>query len=191
MSEEVSRLKVEKIQTKNSAKTGGFWKYNKLANLITAGLFVYAGVILSNHFWYKYNIPNDFQNAKWEGEFVSVKHPTSGKLLAQLPDPIPRDREFEFEAVVYYNIWSGFLTGKIARADFIGYLNSQAPITSGEETRQSVIPRHFSFFSKGGATPFPKDIRYTATIDRDDQYFAGSYSAQNGYDVGHFSLKKH
>jgi len=39
--------------------------------------------------------------------------------------------------------------------------------------------------------PFPKDIRYTATIDRDEEYFSGSYSAQKGYDIEHFSLKKH
>jgi hypothetical protein len=177
----------------NDSKQGGMVrKYaTRLAGLISAGIIVYSCVLFLNNIWYEFNIPRDFRDAKWEGEFVSAKHPTSGKLLARLPDPIPRDQEFEFELVVYYNIWSFFLTGKTARADFVGYLSGKGPVTAGAETRPSVIPRHFSFSLKGGTTPFPHDIKYTATIDRDDQFVAGSYSAQAAFDVGYFSMKKH
>ena len=162
----------------------------RVAVVVTMGIIVYWCAFLLNNLWYEAAIPRDFGDARWEGEFASVKHPTSGKLLARLPDPVPRDREFEFEAVVYYDIWSLFLTGKMARAEFVGYLSSEKPVTVGAETRPSVIPRHFSFRLKGGSTPFPEDITYTATFDRDDQFVVGSYSAQGAFDVGYFSMKK-
>jgi hypothetical protein len=162
----------------------------KLLRWLGVGVLLYLLAVSVNYLWYEYSIPRDFRDARWEGEFSSAKHPTSGKVLARLPDPIPRDQEFEFELVVYYDIWSFFLTGKTARAEFIGYLGSEGLPAAGNETRQSVIPRHFSFQLKGGSTPFPDDIRYTATLDRDDQFIAGSYSAQAAFDVGHFHMNK-
>lgn len=162
-----------------------------IAIFISAGIIVYWCMLLLNNAVYEFNIPRDFREARWEGEFVSAKHPTSGRLLVRLPDPVPRNQEFEFEAVFYHNIWSLFLTGETACADFVGYLSDQNPVTAGAETHQSVIPRHFSFRLKGGGTPFPEDIKYTATFDRDDQFVAGSYSAQAAFDVGYFSMKKH
>lgn len=177
----------------NNGKKGGLTrKYiTKLTGLIAVGVIVYWCVLLLNNIWYEMSVPRDFRDARWEGEFFSAKHPTSGKLLARLPDPIPRDQEFEFELLVYYNVWSFFLTGKTARADFVGYLSGKGPVTAGTEMRPTVIPRHFSFSLKGGTTPFPRDIKYTATIDRDDQFVAGSYSAQASFDVGYFSMNKH
>jgi hypothetical protein len=130
------------------------------------------------------------KDARWEGSFTSSKHPTSGRLLARLPDPIPRDTEFEFELIVYYNLWSLFLTGKTARASFVGYLSSQSPASVGAESRASVVPRQFSFHLKGGSTGFPKDITYIAIPDAEDQFIAGAYSAQASFDVGSFSIQK-
>jgi hypothetical protein len=162
-----------------------------LAMLLSAGLLMYWGALVANDFWYEKSIPRDFHGARWEGGFTSAKHPTSGRLLFRLPDPIPRDREFDFEGILYYNLWSGFLTGKMARAEFVGFLGGDTGVSAGEETRPTVQPRHFSFRFKGGTTPFPADIRYMAIFDRDDMYVAGSYSAQNGFDVGSFHLRKH
>jgi hypothetical protein len=161
-----------------------------LAMFLSAGLLLYWGGLAFNDFRYERTIPRDLQDARWEGEFTSAKHPTSGRLLFRLPDPIPRDQEFEFEGALYYNVWSGFLRGKMARAEFVGFLGSESGVSAGEETRPTVQPRHFSFRFKGGTTPFPADIRYMAIFDRDDMYVAGSYSAQDGFDVGSFYLKK-
>jgi hypothetical protein len=72
-----------------------------LAVLLSVGLLLFWGAHLANDFWYEQSIPRDFQGARWEGEFTSTKHPTSGRLLVRLPDPIPRDEEFDFEGVLY------------------------------------------------------------------------------------------
>lgn len=171
-------------------QSGAIRKFiSKLMSIFAIGIIVYWCVLFLNNLWYESKIPRNF-DARWEGEFVSIMHPTSGKLLARLPDPIPRDQEFEFEAVVYYNIWSFFLTGKMARADFVGYVGSKGGLTTGKETRPTVSPRHFSFSLKGGGSQFPHDIKYTSTFDLGDQYVAGSYSVQYGMDIGYFSLKK-
>ena len=162
-----------------------------VAAIVVSAVFAYGCALLVNDAWYEASIPRDFGDARWEGRFTSAVHPTSGRLLARLPDPIPRDVEFDFEIVVYYNVWSLFLTGKTARAEFVGYLSSQGPVAAGGETRPSVAPRQFSFKLKGGSTAFPSDIAYTATFDRDERFLAGSYSAQRAYDVGYFTMKKH
>ena len=161
-----------------------------LSGVVAVGVFAVVVARVVNTIRYQQSVPRDLHNARWEGDFVSSRQPVSGRMIARLPDPLPRDQKFAFELMVYYNVWSFFLSGKTARADFIGYLSSRSPAVVGAESRASVIPRQFSFELKGGSSGFPEDIVYVAILSEDNQYISGAYSASSGFDVGTFSMRK-
>lgn len=168
-------------------------------------LIVYVVVIGINEAWFRFSVGTKVWNSPWTGKFSSTKYAVSGRLLADLPDPLPRNQKFEFDAVIYYNIWSMSLTGRYARAVFVGYVEEEGRASTGKETRQIQVPRSFSFkLKESGGSSFARDISYTAHIGRKtvksflfprphlggDAYIAGGYIVGSGEDVGTIQLQK-
>ena len=159
-----------------------------MSRLIVWCVLLFAAVVIANEAVFRLRVGSEAWNGSWKGAFSSTMQPVSGHLLVDLPDPLPRNEPFEFEAVIYYNIWSLFRTGNYARLTFTGKLQSEETVSTETESRQIRVPRQFSFKSRsGGGLP---DIVYTATIGPADTYIAGSYMVGDGVDIGTIELVK-
>jgi hypothetical protein len=153
---------------------------------------LYFVVPLADRLWYGARLPSTHRDAEWLGTWQSDQVSfVSGRLLARLPDPIPRDQEFDVEALVYYRIWCPYRTGSFVPMKMVGYLPADESGGSGGNADSPVkVPARLTFKFKGEPGPQQQTIDYVATSDSGSTVFVGGYRSAGPFDMGHFTLAK-
>ena len=81
-------------------------KWKKRLLVVTAVLLViYFALPIVDRVWFAFRVPSDFSDAQWHGDWNSDQFSlVSGRLVVNLPNPVPIDQEFDVDALVYYRI---------------------------------------------------------------------------------------
>ncbi len=167
-------------------------KWKKRSLVVAAVLVaIYFAFPVVDRVWFAFRVPSDFYDAQWRGDWNSDRFKfVSGRLLVKLPDPVPKDQEFDVDALMYYRISSPYRTGSTVRMKMIGYLASDQSGGGGNADAPIVVPPHYTFKFKGGDGPSVQTIDYIATGDAHDTMIVGGYRSAGPYDMGHFALAK-
>lgn len=168
-------------------------KLKKLALVViiaVVGLRILVPVV--NTIVFRFSTPPDLADARWKGEWHSEAFPMiSGRIVADLPDPIPTNGTFQVDTFVYYNLWSLFRPGGKLLTSLTG---SVAPgRTSGTNVDSDAelhAPIQITFQFKGGPGPDSQVVDYVATADTYWTIIVGGYRSAGPADMGIFTLKK-
>lgn len=150
-------------------------------------LAVYCLGKLADFVWFRTQVPIGFQNANWSGGWQTEQYGGfSGRLLVRLPDPLPENRDFKAEALVYYPIYSGWKTGQFVKMDFTGHFSPDAPASTGQSSNR--IP------GGGGKLKFKgtagnQVVEYVALIDPSHTRIVGGYLSRAPDDYGFFAIR--
>ena len=161
--------------------------------IIGIGILIILIANLANTIILKSSIPNKFEDAKWEGKWKSGNFGfVGGKIIANLPDKIPNNKEFEVDAMIYYNIWSLYKMGGIKEFKLIGMLgddNSGGGENMVKENREIKPSSSFNFkasvFGLGN-----QKIDYSGIANRNKSIIVGGYKSINPGDIGNFKIEK-
>ena len=166
------------------------WK-KRLLVVTTVLLVIYFALPIVDRVWFAFRVPSDFSDAQWHGDWNSDQFSlVSGRLVVNLPNPVPIDQEFDVDALVYYRIWSPYRTGKTVRMKMVGYLASDQSGGGGNADSPVIVPPHYTFKFKGGDGPSAQTIDYIATSDAHPTMIVGGYRSAGPYDMGRFALAK-
>lgn len=166
------------------------WK-KRLLVIAVVLLVIYLSLPIVDRIWFALSVPSDFADAQWRGEWNSDEFSlVSGRLVVKLPDPLPKDQEFDVDAVVYYRIWSPYRTGRTVRMKMIGYFASEQLGFGGNADSPVIVPPHYRFKFKGGGGPSAQVIDYVAASDVHATMIVGGYRSAGPYDMGRFALAK-
>ena len=164
------------------------WKRRLLIAAI-AGLVVCLIVLpIVDRVWFALSAPSAYDDARWRGEWNSEEFlSVSGRIIAKLPDPIPRDQEFDVDALVYYRITSLYRTGCAVPMKMVGYLPSGGSGGGSGSVTPTRAPPRMTFKLKGD-DPSKQSIDYVATTDDHVTLIVGGYRSTSPYDMGRFVL---
>ncbi len=105
--------------------------------VLPALLAIYVTAKLADYCWYRLQIPIGFHDANWTGQWDTEQYAgTTGRLLVRMPDPLPEDKDFKAEALVYYPIYCPWKTGSFVKMDFVGHFSPENPATAGKSTNR-------------------------------------------------------
>ncbi len=158
----------------------------RLLWVIPVLLALYCLVKLTDYVWFRTQIPFGFQNANWSGYWQTEQYGSmAGRILVRLPDPLPKNEDFQAEALVYYPVYCGWKPGQFVKMDFTGHFSPDAPATGGQSTNP--IP------AGGGKLKFKgvmgnQVVEYVALIDDSQTHIVGGYLSSSPYDYGFFSI---
>jgi hypothetical protein len=163
------------------------WKWIKrMGWVLPALLIVYLSAKLVDFGWYRTQIPVGFFDAKWSGFWETEFYGGwTGRLLVKLPDPLPENKDFQAEALVYYPVYSTYKTGQFVKMDFTGHFSPDTPMSTGQSANE--IP------GVGGKLKFKgvignQVVEYVALLDPTRTRIVGGYLSSSPYDYGHFSI---
>ncbi|MDB2687626.1 hypothetical protein N9Y42_10490, partial [Mariniblastus sp.] len=94
-------------------------------------LAVVIVVRVADYAWFRTQVPLRFANANWSGNWKTQQYGLSGRLLVQLPDPLPENVDFKAEALVYYPIYSVWKTGSFVKMEFVGNFSPESATSAG------------------------------------------------------------
>lgn len=130
----------------------------------------------------------------WEGEWSSTKYPfISGKMIAMLPNKLPKDTTINVRMEVYYNIWGFYNMGKCKEFTLSGYLdeygstNGLSDRTQQDKNSNTIKSSSFSFKAKA-TNSSGQEIEYTGVVNADRTMIVGGYISSYPYDVGSFII---
>jgi hypothetical protein len=168
----------------------GRWK-RRIFIVVASLVAVYFALPIADRLWYAIKTPSKYRDTQWSGDWHSDQFSlVSGRILAHLPDPIPRDEEFDVDALVYYRIWNPYRTGCFVPMKMVGFLPSYSSGGGGGNADAPVVvPAHVTFKFKGGG-PSEQTIDYVATTDSHTTMFVGGYRSAGPYDMGRFALAR-
>lgn len=157
------------------------------------GILIILIANITNAIFLKSSIPEKFKDAKWEGNWKSGSFSLiGGKIIANLPEEIPNNEEFEVEAMIYYNIWSIYKMGGIKEFKLIGMLgddNSGGGENMVKENRELKPSPSFNFKAKVFGSGNQK-IDYSGIANRSKSIIVGGYKSSNPGDLGNFKIKR-
>ena len=134
--------------------------------------------------------PLDAKTCNYEGVWESNSAPmVAGRILAELPSPLPEGESFTVKAFVYYKVTSLYRTGSFVPMEMEGFVDA-ARTTSGSNADDPVVlPPRVIFKFKGGSGG-AQMIDYVSTADSQFTRITGGYRSSSPYDIGTFSLEK-
>lgn len=157
-----------------------------IALVIVCGNFL---LNIANSVRYSIGKPDDSESFNYSGEWESNSLPVSGKLLAEIPYPLPINEPFKVKAIVYYNMTSLYRTGQFVPMELDGHIQESGE-TAGSNSETPVdLPSTISFKSSGGLGG-KQEITYVSTSDNMHLHFSGGYLSVSPNDIGVFSLNK-
>lgn len=161
--------------------------------IVGIGILIILIANISNSIILKSSIPDKFKDANWKGSWKSGSFSLiGGKIIANLPDEIPNNEEFEVDAMIYYNVWSIYKTGGIMEFKLIGMLGSDNS-GSGEnivkDNRELKPSPSFNFKAKVFGSGNQK-IDYLGISNRNKTIIVGGYKSSNPDDLGNFKIKR-
>ena len=113
----------------------------------------------------------------------------AGRILAELPTPLPEGELFKVKAFVYYKITSLYRTGSFVPMEMEGFVDPTGTTSGGNADDPVVLPSRLTFKFKGGAGG-AQTIDYVSTADSQFTRITGGYRSSSPYDIGTFSLEK-
>ncbi len=154
-------------------------------------------VLLANEINFYYQVPQEYRSANFKGHWKSSTVSfIGGKILADLPDPLPLNEEFEVDALIYYNVWSIHKMGKFQPFVLIGQLGDDQTAGSGQQasideagfvSNKPLINYNFKAKIQGETKQI---IDYTGVSDKHKHLILGGYQSLHPADMGNFVLKK-
>jgi hypothetical protein len=174
------------VAMRESARKWG----RRLVRFVFVLVVGYWAVKTADFVWFRTRTPATFENANWSGTWQTRQYGLSGRLLLRLPDPLPNNKEFKAEALVYYPIYSGWKTGRFVKMDFTGYFSPDTSSSSGMSTLPSPAR------NKGGELKFKglsgdQIVDYVALINQNHNLIVGGYLSQSPDDYGSFDISSY
>jgi hypothetical protein len=135
--------------------------------------------------------PPDAMTCNYEGSWESHSAPmVAGRILAELPSPLPEGEPFKVKAFVYYKVTSLYRTGSFVPMEMEGFVDPSGTTSGGNTNDPVVLPPRVTFKFKGGAGGGSQTIDYVSTADSQFTQIAGGYRSSSPYDIGIFALEK-
>ena len=135
--------------------------------------------------------PADSKTCNYEGTWESHSAPmVAGRILAELPSPLPEGAPFKVKAFVYYKVTSLYRTGGFVPMEMEGFIDPSGTTAGGNASDPIVLPPRVTFKFKGGAGGGSQTIDYVSTADSQFTRIAGGYRSSSPYDIGIFALEK-
>ncbi|MEM8638839.1 MAG: hypothetical protein AAGG51_08515 [Cyanobacteria bacterium P01_G01_bin.54] len=113
----------------------------------------------------------------------------AGRILADLPEPLPQGKSFTVEAWVYYNITSLYGGGRFVPMELEAFIEPSGT-TSGDNLDRPVPPSSRITFKFKGGRNGEQTIDYVSTANDELTQITGGYRSTAPADLGVFSLKK-
>ena len=134
--------------------------------------------------------PAEARTCNYEGRWESSSAPmVAGRILAELPSPLPEGQPFKVKAFVYYEVTSLYRTGSFVPMEMQGFVDPEGTTSGGNGDNPVVLPPRVTFQFKGGSGG-AQTIDYVSTADSQFTRIAGGYRSSSPYDIGTFSLEK-
>jgi len=164
----------------------GKW-FRRCVKLLLALFVLVVIVFVADFAWFRSQAPLRFAKANWSGTWKTQQYGLKGRLLVELPDPIPENEDFEAEAMVYYPIYSVWKTGQFVKMDFVGNfaLDSSTSAGMAEDVRSGSLGK-----LKFKATAGKQSVDYVAMMDEYGNRVIGSYVSKSPDDIGYFFIRK-
>lgn len=135
--------------------------------------------------------PADAKTCNYEGRWESDSAPmVAGRILAELPSPLPEGEPFKVKAFVYYQIPGLYRTGSFVPMVMEGFVDPSGATSGGNADDPVVLPPRVTFKFKGGSGGEAQTIDYVSTADSQFTRITGGYRSSSPYDIGTFSLEK-
>ena len=153
-------------------------------------LAIIVGLQIANAIRFTVVRPADMAGGVWEGEWSSDSYPLiGGRLIAELPDPIPVGKPFEAQVLVYYNLWSLHRPGGTLRMTVDGYFGGSGAGSGGTGDFPDSRPV-VTFKWKGGGDGRSQSVEYVAVLGYAARQMVGGYVSDGPNDLGRFTLVK-
>jgi len=169
-------------------------KLNKIILRITKYILPLIFIIyIANSVILRISTPDKFEESKWKGNWQSENFGfIGGKIIANLPDQIPNNEEFDVEAMIYYNIWGFYNMGGVSEFKLKGTLgtnNSGGGQNQFEENRDIKLSPSFNFKAKAISNN-SINLEYSGIANRDKTIIVGGYKSKYPRDIGSFTIEK-
>lgn len=133
--------------------------------------------------------PAGAESCNYSGRWDSLTAPfVAGRILAELPLPLPRGEPFTIKAFVYYNITSPYRLGSFVPMEMSGFIDDS--VTSGGSSQDSVIPPPRVTFKFKGGVDGRQIVDYVSTADNQFTRLTGGYRSSSPSDIGTFSIER-
>lgn len=135
--------------------------------------------------------PKDARLCNYAGTWKSHCVPiVAGRILVELPSPLPKGEPFKVKAFVYYKVTSLYRMGRFVPMEMEGLVDASGT-TSGDNADDPVLlPPQVTFKFKAGAESGAQTIDYVSTADSEFTRIAGGYRSSSPNDIGTFFLMK-
>ncbi|UKN03809.1 hypothetical protein K6119_09930 [Paracrocinitomix mangrovi] len=163
--------------------------------LIFLSIFIFGwlAIVLANYFNYRSKIPSEYGESYWTGEWESDDYfMISGRIVADLPENITPNQEFEFNATIYYDLWSLYKTGETHEIIMVGVFSNK--MTEGDNSENPTETEYTVKFNIKNPTSesyiSEQQISYSGNCDKDFTKVSGYYATVNPSDNGAFYIDK-
>ncbi|MCB1231939.1 MAG: hypothetical protein KDN19_16845 [Verrucomicrobiae bacterium] len=161
-----------------------------LAYLVLVVAVLGVGIRIVDSVRFSVARPVDAKTCNYEGSWESESAPmVKGRILAELPLPLPEDEPFTVKAFVYYNVTSLYRAGSFVPLQMEGFVSASGTVSGDNADDPVNLPPRITFKSKGGAGG-DQTIDYVSTADGQFTRITGGYRSSSPYDIGTFTLKK-
>ncbi|MEM1057956.1 MAG: hypothetical protein AAGK14_01800 [Verrucomicrobiota bacterium] len=135
--------------------------------------------------------PSD-QKVNYSGKWSSDTYPLiNGRILAEIPYPLPKEKTFKVQATVYYSVTSPYRLGQFIPMEMDAFVESSGSTAGGNTDKPVILAPKITFtFKSGGGAPGAQTIDYVSTSDKLFVQIAGGYRSSSPYDIGTFTLNK-
>ena len=155
-------------------------------------IFVILGVALRTIDSVRFSLarPADSKIWNYEGKWESNSAPmVAGRILVELPTPLPEGQSFKVKAYIYYKIPGLYRTGSFVPMEMEGFVDPTGTTSGGNAGNPVALPPRVTFKFKGGDGE-GQTIDYVSTSDSQFTKISGGYRSSSPYDIGTFSLEK-
>lgn len=162
-----------------------------LANLALAIIVLGSAIRIVDFARFTTARPANAITCNYEGTWESESTPlVAGRILAELPSPLPEGKPFKVKAFVYYKVTSLYRTGSFVQMEMEGTFDPSGTTAGGNSQNPVVLPSRVTFKLKGGAGDRSQTIDYVSTADGQFSQIAGGYRSSSPHDIGTFALEK-
>ena len=135
--------------------------------------------------------PESSQKCNYSGTWMSNRAPlVAGRIVAELPSPLPKGQSFTVKAYIYYNITSLYRTGRFVPMQLEAFIDDTGATSGGNSDHPVVLPPRITFKYKSDGPGGPQTIDYVAASDDQFTQITGGYRSSSPDDIGTFSLEK-
>lgn len=133
-----------------------------------------------------------YKDANWGGKWSSSTYfMIGGKILANFPDEIPINKEFDVDLLVYYNIWGLYRMGQASEFTLSGLIeeNNSTAGEGGNIDHSSSSTAKLNFKAKL-FNSIGQILEYSGESNKMKTNISGTYKSLIPEDYGRFKIKK-